>query len=87
MMSPKDTSLEEEKGADVGRVERDGVGWEGGVKSCYRDLNCALLCFTVAASMAHMKVKGSDAGEGTEKWRKILMIAEGNMSLSRDTES
>ena len=86
-MSPEDTSLIEEKGADVSRVERDGVGWEGGVKSCYRDLNCALLCFTVAASMAHMKVKGSDAGEGTEKWRKILMIAEGNMSLSRDTES
>ena len=87
MMSPKDTSLGEEKGADVGRVERDGVGREGGVKSCYRDLNCASLCFTVAASMAHMKVKGSDAGEGTEKWRKILVIVEGNMSLSRDTES
>ena len=71
----------------MGRVERDGVGREGGVKSCYRDLNCASLCFTVAASMAHMKVKGSDAGEGTEKWRKILVIVEGNMSLSRDTES
>ena len=37
--------------------------------------------------MAHMKVKGSDAGEGTEKWRKILVIVEGKMSLSRDAES
>ena len=81
------TSPIAKEGADVGRVERDGVGREGGVKSCYRDLNCASLCFTVAASMAHMKVKGSDAGEGTEKWRKIFVIAEGNMSLSRDTES
>ena len=67
MMSPKDTSLEEEEGTDVGRVKRDGVGWEGGVESCYRDLNCASLCFTIVASMAHMKVKGSDVGEGTEK--------------------
>ena len=32
-MSPKDTSLEEEEGVDVGRVEQDGVGWEGGVES------------------------------------------------------
>ena len=86
-MSHKDTSLEEEEGADVGRAERDGVGWEGGAEFCCRDLNCASLRFTVAASMAHMKVKGSDAEEGTEKWRKILVIAEGKMSLSRDTES
>ena len=87
MMSPKDTSLEEEEAVDVGRVEQDRIGWEGGVESYCRNLNCASLCFMVAASMAHMKVKGSDAGEGTEKWRKILVIAEGNMSLSRDTES
>ena len=81
-MSPKDTSLKEEKGADVGRAERDGVGWEGGVESYCRDLNCASLHFTVAMSMAHMKVKGLDAVKGTEIWRKILVIAEGNMSLS-----
>ena len=87
MMSPKDTSLEEEVAVDVGRVEQDGIGWEGGVESYCRNLNCASLCFMVVASMVHMKVKGSDAGEGTEKWRKILVIAEGNMSLSRDTES
>ena len=82
MMSPKDILLEEEEGADVGRVERDAIGQEGGVESCCRDLNCALLHFTVVASMAHMKIKGSDAREGTEKWRKILVIAKGKMSLS-----
>ena len=87
MMSPKDILLEEEEGVDVGQVERDAVGQEGGVESCCRDLNCASLRFTVVASMAHMKIKGSDAGEGTEKWRKILMIAEGKMSLSWDAES
>ena len=54
MMSPKDTSLVEEEGADVGQAERDGVGREGGEESCYRDLNCASLRFTVVASMAHM---------------------------------
>ena len=82
-MSPSDTSLEEEEGADVSRAERDGVGWEGGVESYCRDLNCTSLCFMVVMSMAHMKVKGSDTGKGTEKWRKILVIAEGKMSLSR----
>ena len=85
-MSPKDTSLVEEEGVDVGRAER-GVGREGGVESCCHDLNCASLCFIVAASMAHMKVKGLDVGEGTEKWRKILVIAEGKMNLSWDAES
>ena len=87
MISPKDTSLVEKEGTDVGRVERDGVEQEGGVESCCRDLNCTLLCFTVVASMAHIKVKGSEAGAGTEKWRKILVIAEGKMSLSWDAES
>ena len=67
MMSPKDTSLEEKERADVGQVKRDGVGREGRVESCCRNLNCTSLRFTVVASMAHMKVKGSDAGEETEK--------------------
>ena len=31
--------------------------------------------------MAHMKVKGLDARRGTEKWCKILMIAEGKMNI------
>ena len=71
----------------MGRAERDGVGREGGVESCCHDLNCAKLRFIVVASMAHMKVKGSDTGEGTEKWHKILVIAEGKMNLLRDTKS
>ena len=79
--------LEEEEGAYVGRSKRDGVGQEGGVESCYRDLNCTSLHFTVAVSMAHMKVKGLDAGKGTKIWRKILVIAKGKMSLSQDAES
>ena len=87
-MSPKDTSLEEEKGADVGWAERDGVRREGGAaESDYLYQNYASLRFTVAASMAHMKVKWSVKGKGTEKWRKILVIAEGKMSLSWDAES
>ena len=79
MMSPSDTSLEEEEGADV-----DGAKREGGVVEfvCY-DLNCASLRLMVAASMAHMTEKWVKEGKGTEKWRKILVIAEGNMSLSR----
>ena len=35
----------------------------------------------------HMTVKWSEEGKGTEIWRKILVIAEGKMSLSQDTES
>ena len=54
MMSPKDTSLEEEEGADMGQAEQDGVKWEGGVESCCHDLNCASLRFMLARSMAHM---------------------------------
>ena len=54
MMSPKDTSLVEEEGVEVGWAEWDGVGREEGEESYCRDLNCASLRFTVAASMAHM---------------------------------
>ena len=32
-------------------------------------------------------VKWSEEGKETEKWRKILVIVEGKMSLSRDAES
>ena len=69
-------------------VDQDGVEREGGVADAdYLDLNCTLLRLTVAASMAHIKEKRSDVGKGTEKWHKILVIVEGKMSLSRDTES
>ena len=69
-------------------AERDGAEWEGGLAaSDCLDRNYTSLRFTVVASMAHMKVKWLDKGKGTEKWRKILVIAEENMSLSRDTKS
>ena len=77
----------EEEGVDADGANRDGAEWEGGVVDFCRDLNCASLRFTVAASMAHIKVKGSDAGKGTEKWCKILMIAKRKMSLSWDAKS
>ena len=69
-------------------AKRDGAERERGVaESDYLDRNCASVRFTVAASIAHKKVKWSDKGKGTEKWRKILMIAEGKMSLSWDAKS
>ena len=68
MMSPSDTLLVEEEGADVDGENRDGVKWEGGVaESNCCDLNCAMLCLTVAASMAHITEKWSEEGKGTEK--------------------
>ena len=48
MMSPKDTSLEEE-GADADGVDQDGVEREeGAAKFVYRDRNWASLHLTVA---------------------------------------
>ena len=70
-------------GAEQDRAKREG----GAAESDCLNRNYTLLHFTVVASMAHMKVKWSDKGKGTEKWRKILVIAEGKMSLSRDAES
>ena len=68
MMSPSVTSPIAEEGADVDGAKRDGVEREGGsAESNYLDRNCASLRFTVAASMAHMKVKWLDKGKGTEK--------------------
>ena len=37
--------------------------------------------------MAHMIGKWSKEGKGTEKWHRISVIAEGEMSLSRVTVS
>ena len=78
--------MEEEK-ADMDRVYRDGIRRVGAAESIYRNLNCASLCLTVVASMAHMTWKGSNMEKGTEKWRKILVIAKEKMSLSQDIES
>ena len=88
MMSLRVISLVKEEGADVDGADRDETKGEGGAANpnCL-NLNCTSLRLTVATSMAHIKEKWSDAGKGTEKWRKILVIAEGRMSLSRDAVS
>ena len=86
--SPSVTSPIAEEEADVDGVGRDGAEQEGrAIESDCLDRNYALLCFTVTAFMAHMKVKWSDKGKGIEKWHKILVIAAGKMSLSQDAKS
>ena len=61
MMSPSDTSLVEEEGADVDGANRDGAERErGATESDYHDRNYALQRLMVAASMAHI----------TKKWSK-----------------
>ena len=62
----------------------DGIEEVGGAADPnHLERSCALLRLTVAASMAHITWKWSKTGKGTKKWCKILMIAEGKMSLSR----
>ena len=82
-MSLRVTLLVEEEGVEMDRAE--GVG-EATDLDCLEQ-NCASLRFMVAASIAPIIGKWSDMGKETEKWRKILMIAEGKMSLSRVTKS
>ena len=68
MMSPSDTSLEEEEGADMDGADWDGAKWEGGAaESVCRDLNYASLCLTVAATTAHMTETWVEKGKGTKK--------------------
>ena len=67
MMFPSDTSLIEEEGADVNGAERDGAEQEGGAaESDCRDLYCASLRLTIAASMTHM----IESGRKREKEQK-----------------
>ena len=73
LIASRVTSPAEEEGAE-------GVG--GATDSDCLERNCASLCLIVVASMAHITWKWSKMGKGTEKWHKILVIAEGKMSLS-----
>ena len=60
MMASSVTPLVENEGAEV-----DGTVEAGGAAVCvwgYLGLSCAALRRTVAASMAHMKVKWGDSG-------------------------
>ena len=81
MIVSRVTPPAEEEGAEV-----DGAEGVGGATDLNRlEHSCALLHLTVVASMAYITRKWSETGKGTEKWRKILMIAEGKMSLSRSS--
>ena len=77
MIASRVTTLTKEEGAKV-----DGVSDPDRLERNY-----ALLCLTVAVSIAPIMWKWSDKGKGTKKWRKILVIVEGKMSLSRVAES
>ena len=73
---------------EVEGAEVDGVEGVGGAAVPNRlDQNCASLHLIVAASIAHITLKWSDTGKGTKKWCKILLIAQGKMSLSQVAES
>ena len=87
MTSSKDISPKEEE-ADANGVDWDSAKREeGAAKSVCHDRNWALLRLMLALSMAHVIVKWLEEGKGMEKWCKILVIAEGKISLSRDAES
>ena len=65
-------------------AEVDGAEGVGGATDPNRlKHSCALLHLTIVASMAYIMRKWSETGKGTEKWRKILMIAEEKISLSQ----
>ena len=84
MTSPKDTSLVEEEGAEVDGADRDRAEREeGATESDCHDPNCTSLHLTIVESMAYMIEKWSEEGKGIEKWHRIRMIVEGNISLSR----
>ena len=78
MIALRVTPPVEEEGAEVDGVE--GVG--GATNPDRLEHSCALLRLIVAVLMAHITWKWSDTEKGTEKWCKILVIAEGKMSLS-----
>ena len=79
MIALRVTPPAEEKGARVDGAEDVG----GATISDHLERSYASLHLKVAASMAHMTWKWSETGKGIEKWRRILVIAEGKMSLSQ----
>ena len=83
MIASKVTPPAEVEGTEVDEAEAVG----GVADPDHLEQNCASLHLTVAASMAHIAWKWSETGKGTKKWRKILMIVEGKISLSRVTVS
>ena len=83
MIASKVIHPAEEEEAEVDGAK--GVG--GAVDPNYLERNCASLRLTVAASIAPIKWKWLDKGKGIEEWRKILVISERKMSLSRVAKS
>ena len=78
MIASRVTPLAEEEGAEV-----DGAEGVGGVADPDHLVHSYIsLRLMIVAFMAHMTWKWLDTGKGIEKWHRILMIAEGKMSLS-----
>ena len=79
MITSRVTPPAKEEGAEVDEAE--GVG--GAADSNRLERNYASLHLMVMASIAPITWKWSETRKGTEKWRKILMIVEEKLSLSR----
>ena len=77
MITSRVTPPAKEKEAEVDGAE--GVG--GAADLDHLECSYTSLLLKIVASMAHITWKWSEMGKGIEKWRKILMIAEGKMSL------
>ena len=81
MIASRVTPLAEEEGAEV-----DGAKEVKGAAVCVwgcHNLSYVSLHQTVAASMAPITKKRGETGKRMEKWRRICVIIEGKMSLSR----
>ena len=76
MITSRVTPPAKEEGVEMDEAE--GVG--GATDSNRLERNYTSLHLMVMASIAPITWKWSDKGKGTEKWRKILVIAEGKMS-------
>ena len=83
MIASRVTPPAEEEGAEVDGAE----GVEGVADPDLLECSYASLRLMVVASIAHITWKWLEMRKGTEKWRKILVIAEGKMSLSWVAES
>ena len=79
MIASSVTPPTKEKGAEVDRAE--GLG--GAADPDRLERSYASLYLTIVASMTHITWKWLEMKKGTEKLRKILVIAEGKMSLSQ----
>ena len=79
MITSKVTPPTKEEGTEVdGAEEVGGVAVPNRLERSYTSLR-----LTAARSMAHITWKWLETGKGKEKWHKILVIAEGKISLSQ----